>query len=190
MEDIKKIKKAFSNAKYRYNQRIIEEVGLQLLQGKSVDINKKYLVKDLVIKNIIEKGITIKESKSFIKLKGVEALKYRTKQLNKLTNKNLQKSNYLQNFQNILEISDFSEEEKKEIIEKLKTLSPSQLSYAIKQGYVQISVLYTSKLDTKSYVKHLTQRIKVIKEKFNKLKKEVKDKNVRELAKNIIKLVK
>ena len=190
MEDIKKIKKAYYNAKYRFKQTLIEEVAQQLVEGRAVDINSKYLVKNLNLKDIEKKGITIKDGLKFIKISGIEAIKYRTKQLQNFSNKKLQRDNYLQNYSNVLEVSEFTQEEKNEIMKQLKSLTPSQLSYAIKQGYVQISVMYASTLNTGEYTQNIKQRVKIVKEKFNKNKKKVEDKKVRDLAKNIIKLVK
>ena len=189
MEDIKKIKKAYYNAKYRFKQTIIDEVAQQLVEGRAVDISSRYLVKNLNLKDIEKKGIRIRDGLKFIKIRGIVAIKYRTKQLQKFSNKKLQRDNYLQNYSNVLEVSEFSQEEKNEIMKQLKSLSPSQLSYAIKQGYVQISVMYASTLNTGEYLKNIIQRVKIVQEKFKKIDKDVKDKKVRELAKNVIKLV-
>ena len=68
MEDIKKIKKAYYNAKYRFKQTLIDEVAQQLVEGRAVDINSKYLVKNLNLKDIEKKGITIKDGLNFIKI--------------------------------------------------------------------------------------------------------------------------
>ena len=189
MEDINKITKAFYPAKYRFKQTLIDDVSQQLVEGRSVDINSKYLVKNLNLKDIEKKGITIKDGLKFIKISGIEAIKYRTKQLQNFSNKKLQRDNYLQNYSNVLEVSEFSQEEKNEIMKQLKSLTASQLSYAIRQGYVQISVMYASTLNTGEYLKNIKQRVKIVQKKFKKINKMVEDKKVRELAKNGIKLV-
>lgn len=184
MEDyLKKLSANYSQAKYKYKQSKVENLMIEIIENRVQSSTSKFELKNIPFKQLYEKGLKTPQGI----LKGEQAIEYRIQSLRLASNKRLQKQNYINNYLNVMENAGYSQEEIAEIKKKLQSLSPTELSYAIKKGIFQIAVLYSSSVE--NYSRVTSYRIDLVKKKYSKIKEKANNPLIKDLAKRLVKYI-